>query len=86
MLGGFGAGANSTASMAILSSFDANEREQNIGYIEAANGVGLLFGPLLGALLYTIGGYIMPFATFTAIYLIALPYIIIVLNKSKKIY
>ena len=39
MLGGFGAGANSTASMAILSSFEASEREENIGYIEAANGI-----------------------------------------------
>ena len=86
MLGGFGAGANSTASMAILSSFDVSEREENIGYIEAANGIGMLFGPLLGALLYTIGGYFMPFATFTVLYLVSLPYIIFILNKSKRIY
>lgn len=63
-LGGFGAGANSTAIMAIISSFEKHEREQYIGWIEAATGVGLLFGPLLGALLYGIGGYVMPFATF----------------------
>jgi hypothetical protein len=31
--------------------------------IEAAIGVGLLFGPLLGALLFSIGGYIFPFAS-----------------------
>lgn len=86
MLGGFGAGANSTASMAILSSFDVSEREENIGYIEAANGIGMLFGPLLGALLYTIGGYFMPFATFTVIYLLSMPYIVLVLNRSRKIY
>lgn len=64
ILGGLGAGANATASMAILSSYDHSEREMYIGWVEAANGVGLLFGPLLGSLLYTIGGYVAPFATF----------------------
>ena len=72
MLGGFGAGENLTANIAILSSFDASEREENIGYIEAANGIGMFFGPMLGALLYTIGGYFMPFATFTIIYLLSM--------------
>ena len=64
IFGGFGAGANSTASMAILSSFEQSEREQYIGWVEAATGIGLLFGPLLGAALFTIGGYITPFITF----------------------
>ena len=56
-LGGIGGGANLTSSMAILSSFDGAEREQYIGWIEAANGVGLLFGPLIGAFLFSVGGY-----------------------------
>jgi len=64
MLGGFGAGANATASMAVLSSFNQQEREKYIGWIEAGAGIGLLFGPLMGALLYSIGGYVMPFAVF----------------------
>lgn len=64
ILGGLGAGANATSSMAILSSFNQSEREKYIGWVEASFGVGLLFGPLLGALLYSIGGYVMPFMTF----------------------
>ena len=56
-MGGIGAGANSTSSMAILSSFDKDEREQYIGWVEAGFGVGLLFGPIIGAGLYTLGGF-----------------------------
>ena len=63
-LGGFGGGANLTASMAILSSFDGQEREMYIGWIEAANGIGLLFGPLIGAFLFSMGGYQTPFFSF----------------------
>ena len=63
-LGGLGAGANLTASMAILSSFNGEEREVYIGWIEACNGIGLLFGPLIGSLLYSFGGYKVPFMFF----------------------
>lgn len=61
--------------MAILSSFGAEEREKYIGWIEAAFGLGMLFGPLLGAVMYNYGGYQCPFITFTIIYLISYPYI-----------
>jgi MFS family permease len=50
--------------MAILSSFEFSEREKYIGWVEAATGVGLLFGPLLGGMLFTVGGYLAPFITF----------------------
>ena len=63
-LGGFGGGANLTSSMAILSSFEGEEREKYIGWIEAANGLGLLFGPLIGSFLFSMGGYQTPFFTF----------------------
>ena len=64
VLGGIGAGANTTASMAILSSFPTDEREKYIGYIEASVGLGFLMGPLLGAMLYSFGGFMLPFAVF----------------------
>lgn len=64
VLGGLGAGANSTSSMAILSSFSNEEREKYIGIVEASFGLGLLFGPLIGAVFYKIGGYIAPFMFF----------------------
>ena len=63
-MGGCGSGTNSTASMAIIASFSGSERDKYIGYIEAAGGAGLLFGPMMGAGLYEYGGYHLPFVTF----------------------
>lgn len=79
MLGGLGQGFNSTAAMAILSSFESSERDQYIGWMEAAGGVGMLFGPLLGAVLYSYGGFMLPFYSFAGIYLLAYPYIAYIL-------
>jgi len=64
LLGGFGAGMNSTASMAMISSFSGQKRERYVGYMEASAGIGLLFGPLLGAGAYGVGGYCAPFLFF----------------------
>ena len=85
VLGGIGAGANSTASMAIMSSFAPNEREKYIGWVEGAAGIGLLTGPLFGAALYNVGGFMMPFFTFAAIYLVAYPYICYILCRAKSV-
>lgn len=65
--------------MAILSSMGPASREKYIGWGEAACGLGLLLGPLMGAVLYDIGGYVLPFATFAGIYIIIYPYISCVL-------
>jgi len=54
--------------MAILSSMGPASREKYIGWGEAACGLGLLLGPLMGAVLYDIGGYVLPFATFGKFY------------------
>jgi hypothetical protein len=32
-----------------------------IGMMESSSGIGLLLGPFFGAILYQIGGYILPF-------------------------
>lgn len=84
VFGGIGAGANQTASLAILSSFESTEREQYIGWIEAANGVGLLFGPLLGAVLYGLGGFQAPFFTFATLYVASYPFIYFNLSRSQQ--
>ena len=71
-----GAGANTTASMAILSTAFANEeRDKYIGWIEASCGIGLLAGPFLGGLLFYFGGYSCPFITFTIVYVAFYPFI-----------
>lgn len=73
--------------MAILSGFGAEEREKYIGWIEASFGLGMLFGPLLGAVMYNYGGYQCPFITFTIIYFLSYPYIswsLIQANRERQ--
>ena len=60
---GTGAGINATAQMAIVTTYYKESKEKAIGLTEAASGVGLLLGPFFGALLYEIGGYMLPFIT-----------------------
>lgn len=85
ILGGIGAGANSTACMAILISFESKDRERYIGLIEASLGLGLLLGPPIGSLFYYLGGYIAPFLVFVTIYVVSYPFIVYNLYKSEKL-
>ena len=96
ILGGIGAGANSTACMAILISFDSVDREKYIGLIEASLGLGLLLGPPIGSGFYIIGGYKAPFLAFgkfkfiftffcqVSIYVVSYPFVVYNLYKSEK--
>jgi MFS family permease len=74
--------------MAILSSFPSEDREKYIGFVEAANGLGLLCGPLIGALLYHIGGFSLPFLGLAGFCFLLLPVVYVVLytalNDIKK--
>ena len=63
-LGGLGGGSNSAATMAIVSSMDAEEREANIGIMEMSFGLGFLLGPMIGGVLYHFGDYKLPFYFF----------------------
>lgn len=64
MIGGLGSGINAVASLAlVVSGSKASEREQNIGLIEMATGVGFLAGPIWGSFMYQWGGYSAPFAS-----------------------
>jgi hypothetical protein len=49
--------------MAIVSSHSKEGRERAIGLNESSAGNGLLIGPFFGALLYEIGGYMLPFVS-----------------------
>ncbi len=64
ILGGIGSGANSTACMAILISFESEDREKYIGLIEASLGLGMLLGPFFGSGFFYFGGYKAPFLAF----------------------
>lgn len=84
VFGGFGAGALSTCSMALIGTFENEEREKYIGWIEAANGLGLLLGPVLGAFLYSVGGYAMPFLMMASFLTISFPYVSIQFAKCQE--
>jgi MFS family permease len=58
---GLGSGINSTSSMAIIAAHYKHDRERTIGMMESSSGIGLLLGPFFGAILYSIGGYMLPF-------------------------
>jgi len=61
---GLGAGINTTSSFAIIARHYKHDRERTIGMMESSSGFGLLLGPFFGAILYEIGGYMMPFIVF----------------------
>lgn len=61
-----------------------DEKEKYIGVLEAGIGIGMLAGPIMGAVLYTIGGYIMPFWTTAGICLAMYPMLITTVNKIKE--
>jgi MFS family permease len=51
IIGGVGAGLNSTCALSIISSFFPTEKELYIGILEGGIGIGMLIGPLCGAFL-----------------------------------
>jgi MFS family permease len=53
--------------------------------LESASGVGLLFGPFMGAILYSYGGYMMPFFFTAALYFSIYPLIAYSLVRVNEI-
>ena len=76
--GGMGAGLNSTASLAVLNSHYPEQREDIMGYFEAAVGLGFLLGPLIGAGLYSLGGFTVPFYGLSLLYILLMPLLVYV--------
>jgi MFS family permease len=67
IIGGIGAGLNSTCALSIISSFFPADKELYIGILEGGIGIGMLMGPMCGAFLNTLGGYAAPFWTVAAV-------------------
>ena len=49
-----------------------------MGLFEAATGLGVLCGPIIGAALYSMGGFILPFYGLSMVYFLNLPLIVYV--------
>lgn len=57
-VGGIGAGGKRVALTALVVEFsEKNEYEKNIGLTEAAVGCAYLAGPIIGSIMFAIGGY-----------------------------
>jgi MFS family permease len=56
----------------------------NIGFYEAFTGIGFLAGPLLGSFMFTVGGYVMPFAANAAEIAIIYPIVYYGMTQAKK--
>ena len=79
---------NTTCAIAIIANHYPTERELNLGILESGTGLGLLLGPIIGAILYAIGGYVAPFWTVGVICLLLLPLLqhtVNVINKEEQI-
>jgi len=59
--------------MSVLSSY-REDRELYIGYYEISAGIGALLAPLLGMVLYNIGGFKAPFLVLGVVYLMMIWY------------
>ena len=74
--------------MALVVAYSAKEdRDRNIGYLEAFTGLGFLTGPLVGSIMYNIGGYMMPFAACGILYTISFPFVCynLIIARRKRI-
>ena len=60
------------------------ERDRNIGLFEAFSGLGFMTGPLVGSFLYTMGGYIMPFAFSGCFFILCFPLVAYQLAQQKR--
>jgi MFS family permease len=54
----------------ISTNFFPDHKEAMVGYIEAATGIGLILGPLIGSTLFSIGGYHFIYYFFGSIFVV----------------
>eukprot|EP00357_Protocruzia_adherens_P021960 CAMPEP_0114989312 /NCGR_PEP_ID=MMETSP0216-20121206/10126_1 /TAXON_ID=223996 /ORGANISM="Protocruzia adherens, Strain Boccale" /LENGTH=392 /DNA_ID=CAMNT_0002352273 /DNA_START=71 /DNA_END=1246 /DNA_ORIENTATION=+ len=59
---GVGSGITMTSTYAILSSLYPETLEEAMGHFQAAAGLGIMLGPLIGYVFYNLGGFFLPFA------------------------
>eukprot|EP00361_Fabrea_salina_P005479 CAMPEP_0202437196 /NCGR_PEP_ID=MMETSP1345-20130828/28255_1 /ASSEMBLY_ACC=CAM_ASM_000843 /TAXON_ID=342563 /ORGANISM="Fabrea Fabrea salina" /LENGTH=437 /DNA_ID=CAMNT_0049050869 /DNA_START=567 /DNA_END=1880 /DNA_ORIENTATION=- len=73
---GFGGAGCGTSIMAIISTLYRDRLDMVIGIQQTTLGISMILGPMLGALLYMIGGFGFIFYTYTILFLVAVPIIL----------
>lgn len=71
-----------TTMYSISTNFYPDNRDAMIGYMEAVTGIGLIMGPLLGSLLFGLGGYKFIFYSFGTLFIILSSLVNIVFPSS----
>ncbi len=78
-LQGFASATLSTCCFSIVTNFYPNGKEELVGYMEAFTGIGLVVGPIVGSVLYTLLGFSMTFFIFGSIFVLVSIFILRVL-------
>ncbi|XP_053383010.1 MFS-type transporter SLC18B1-like isoform X3 [Mercenaria mercenaria] len=73
----------SNTGLVLLVQYFPNNVATLFGIGEVFTGIGLVAGPALGGVLYTTGGYILPFAALGSIAILALPFFWIFVPQQK---
>lgn len=81
VLSGMGASCFVTPFYAYIPIIYPDEVEKKIGISELVAGLGFFLGPILGSLLYYLGGYLLPFIVFGGITCVITPILYCLLNK-----
>jgi MFS family permease len=61
---------------------DKHQREANLGMFRMATGLGGLLSPILGSMMYALGGFFATFATIGFVYLLIIPVVYFKLNEA----
>jgi MFS family permease len=56
-----------------------------VGYLEAMTGVGMIMGPLIGSVLFTLGGFQFTFDVFGVFFICTTPFIKLIFPKEIDI-
>jgi len=68
----------------VVKSSNKEDRDMNIGFMEAFTGIGFLVGPLFGAFMFNLGGYVAPFTAAASLILVMYPFVCYGLTKVKN--
>ena len=84
MIGGAASSCADVATYSIINSFEAEEREKYIGWVEAAMGAGMLTSPIIGGGILALGDFAYPFWSYALILLIMYPICTFILKGASR--
>jgi MFS family permease len=84
-LEGFGNGCLNSATSSIISFYFKDNTSNLIGLTQTFTGLGMLCGPLIGAILFEAGGFVLPFLTVgTLLLTLVIPTYCYIINDNRE--